>query len=240
MRATLLLLSGMLLRADTLEIRGKTEPIAILPASGSSRGTVLFLPGDGGWHGIAVTMAQRIASWGYNVYGFDTKHYLESFPELTPGQMTQDINTVISWARAHDGAPVTVFGWSQGAGMGILAAAAGSPNLTGIVTLGLPKTAVLSWNWKDMFAAAAHLQVPEPFFEVEPLLQETAVPVWMIYGTADEYTSMATTNRLYDAANEPKRLVKVPGANHRFDAHTAQLNQALQEGLTWVRAARSR
>jgi pimeloyl-ACP methyl ester carboxylesterase len=124
--------------------------------------------------------------------------------------------------------------------MGILAAANGTPNLNGIVTLGLPKTAVLGWNWKDMFAAAARLQPDEPFFAIEPLLQKTPVPVWMIYGTADEYTNAATTDRLFAAANEPKQIVKVAGANHRFDARTTELNQALQNGLAWVRTAKSR
>jgi dienelactone hydrolase len=228
--------------ADTVDIRGKAQPVAILKAPGKPRGAVLLLPGDGGWRGLAVTMGQTIASWGYNVYGFDTKHYLESFSEgrsaLTVDQMSRDLDSLISWMRNREPSPVTVFGWSQGAAMGILAAVASNPDLEGVVTLGLPDRAVLGWNWRDMLAAAARLNPNEPYFEIEPLLRRTpGTPLWMIYGSADEYTNPASTKRLFAAANEPKHIVQVPGANHRFDSRTEELYQALRDGLLWVKQA---
>ncbi len=244
----LLLLAPALLPAtaaeSTFNIRGKAQSVEILPAAGKSKGAVLFLPGDGGWRGLAVTIGQTISSWGYDVYGFDTKKYLESFSDgptpLTAEQMSRDVNSVISWTSARESAPVTVFGWSQGAGMGVLAAAVNTnPVLRGVLTLGLPDSAVLGWNWKDMLAAAAHLQPNEPYVEMEPLLRKTkTTPLWMIYGTADEYTNMAVTDRLFAAANSPKHMVKVPGANHRFDSRRTELYQALQDGLLWVDSAR--
>jgi len=243
----LLLFASTLLPASavdsTFDIRGKAQSIAILPATGKSKGAVLFLPGDGGWRGLAVTIGQTISSWGYDVYGFDTKKYLESFSESTPlttEQMSRDLNGVIAWTSTRESGPVTIFGWSQGAGMGVLAATSSTnPGLRGVVTLGLPESAVLGWNWKDMLTAAAHLQPNEPYFEVDPLLRKTkTTPVWMIYGTADEYTNVATTDRLFAATNAPKHIVKVPGANHRFDSRRTELYQALQDGLLWVDSAR--
>jgi type IV secretory pathway VirJ component len=225
---------------QTFDLRGKALPVAILKAQGTPKGAVLFLPGDGGWRGIALNMGHAIADMGYDVYGFDTKKYLEAFSggpaSLSEDQMKRDMRALISWTSAREAMPVTIFGWSQGAGMGVLAAAEdSSPSLNGVITLGLPRTAVLGWNWRDMLAAAARMEPNEPFIETEPLLRKTTeTPIWMIYGSADEYTNMAATDRLFAAANEPKHIVKVPGANHRFDSRTAELNRALQEGLAWI------
>jgi len=61
-------------------IRGNEFALARLPSSANvSSVAVIFLPGDGGWRGTAVAMGRTIASWGYDVYGFDTKKYLAAF-----------------------------------------------------------------------------------------------------------------------------------------------------------------
>ena len=87
--ATLALLLAVLLplplHADdpvTVSLRGRAQSIVRLqPAASAPHATVLFLPGDGGWRGAAVSMARNILSMGYAVYGFDTKKYLEAFSE---------------------------------------------------------------------------------------------------------------------------------------------------------------
>ena len=132
---------------------------------------MLFLPGDGGWRGLAITFAQTIAGWGYDVYGFDTKHYLVSFSEdgsgLTESQMRQDLQVAISWIRSRGAKQVTLVGWSQGAGMAVLTAAGSQDKagIAGVVTLGLPESAVLAWNWKDTLATLARREPDEPHFK---------------------------------------------------------------------------
>ncbi|MEO8100631.1 MAG: AcvB/VirJ family lysyl-phosphatidylglycerol hydrolase [Acidobacteriota bacterium] len=222
------------------ELRGKPQAVAIFPSPAKSKGTVLFLPGDGGWRGVAVTFAQTIAASGYDTYGFDTKRYLEGFSEgpqpLTADQMGRDVRDLISWVSARSHGRVMLLGWSQGAGMAILAAAnAPVPELSGIVTMGLPTSAVLAWNWKDMFASAAHIEPDEPHFAIQPLLAKlSGTPLWMVHGSEDEYTSVATADLMFQAAQAPKRLIKVTGANHRFDTRRTELFQALQDGFLWV------
>ncbi len=64
---------------NAVTVRGQREDVYFHPAAGGSKGTILFAPGDGGWRGLAITMAETMAGWGYDVYGLDTKRYLESF-----------------------------------------------------------------------------------------------------------------------------------------------------------------
>ena len=54
---------------------------------------VLFVPGVGGWRGWAITIAETMATWGFDVQGLDTKVYLDGFTGksmLTEGDVTND------------------------------------------------------------------------------------------------------------------------------------------------------
>src|SRR5690242_15271847 len=122
MRHILLIFAVLPLAAGTypLTLRGKTQDFYRLPASGAARGTVLYLPGDGGWRGFAVEMAKTMASWGYDVYALDTKQYLMSFTgerTLTADEMRRDMLEVAGQTKS---ARVLLVGWSQGAAMAAL------------------------------------------------------------------------------------------------------------------------
>ena len=112
-----------------IEIRGRAQNVYYYPASSKPpRGKILFAPGDGGWRGFAVEIAQEASSWGYDVYGFDTKHYLESFTGktmLSEADVMKDMRSVASAIRSDAGERVIFIGWSEGAGLGVLQAAAG-------------------------------------------------------------------------------------------------------------------
>ncbi|MFI5173386.1 MAG: AcvB/VirJ family lysyl-phosphatidylglycerol hydrolase, partial [Terriglobia bacterium] len=71
---------------NTWMIRGQKQDIYFIPGSPpmhSPHPKILFAPGDGGWRGFALTIAETMASWGYDVYALDTKRYLESFSGKT-------------------------------------------------------------------------------------------------------------------------------------------------------------
>jgi fermentation-respiration switch protein FrsA (DUF1100 family) len=56
----------------------------------------------------------------------------------------------------------------------------------------------------------------------------------VIYGDRDEYTSMTLARKLFESVQEPRRLVVIPGGNHRFDGVGERFHQSLREGLTWI------
>jgi dienelactone hydrolase len=228
---------------NDLSIRGKGQEMYYVAgrAAGESPGCVLFVPGDGGWRGTAVEMADTIASWGYSVFGLDTKHYLESFTDsgsrLKPREMASDMETAGRWASAENGSSCTFVGWSQGAAMGVLALSTdrGKDAFSGLVAVGLPESAVLGWTWKDTLASAAKREPDEPHFAVEPLLRGVAPePFWMIQASGDEYTTPAAARKLFAAAAPPSRFVEIEGSNHRFDGKREQFYSRLREGLDWV------
>ena len=231
--------------ADTtvsISIRGHNQLLArISPESASKNAAVLFLPGDGGWRGAAVTMARTIASWGYDAYGFDTKKYLETFSQnggrLSRDQMAEDVRALARQVGNSSGRPVILVGWSQGAGMAIAAGAGFSDRhaIRGVVTLGLPESAVLGWDWKATLSIIARREPDQPKFEVKPLLaQLTPTPIWMIHASEDEYTSTASARELFRAARDPKRLEEIAGGDHDFGGRRDLLFRSIEKGLEWI------
>lgn len=230
---------------NTLVVRGQTQDIYFFPAAGtpSPRGTVLFLPGDGGWRGLAITIAQTMASWGYNVYGMDTKRYLESFTGKTPLTATdvmKDFRQVAQWiGRGRDGR-VTLVGWSEGAGLCLLGGASPESEriYNGLVAIGLSETNVLGWKWSDYLTYITGKEPEEPHFASAPYLPQVApLPLVMLQATGDQYVSVEAARRMFALAKEPKRFVLVPARNHRFDGNREEFFRHLREGLQWIQAS---
>ncbi len=52
---------------NSVAVRGKAQTIWFYPATGAKLDRkVLFIAGDGGWRGWAITVAQQMAAWGYD------------------------------------------------------------------------------------------------------------------------------------------------------------------------------
>lgn len=223
-------------------LRGKAQTLARLqPASHDIVASVVFIPGDGGWRGTAVSVARTITSWGYEVFGFDTKKYLEGFSQdgvnLSREQLTADMRAVAGQVGSLTKKRVILVGWSQGAGMAVAAASGAQARgpVHGVVTLGLPESAVLGWDWKATIAVIARREPDQPSFAVKPLLPGVApTPLWMIHGARDEYTTTEVARSLFNLASEPKRIEEISGANHRFDGRQDELYSSLKKGLAWI------
>lgn len=86
---------------NAVPLRGQQQEVHYLPARGTSlHHSILYLPGVGGWEGWAITVAETMASWGYDVYGVDTKRYLDSFTTasstLTETDVMDDMRAMVS------------------------------------------------------------------------------------------------------------------------------------------------
>ena len=114
---------------NTVTIRGQQQDVYYYPATGPATSSrlnrkVLFAPGDGGWRGWAITLAHQMASWGYDVYGLDTKTYLTGFTgktALKEAEVMSDFQQIAQWMTQGANERVTLVGWSEGAGLGVLA-----------------------------------------------------------------------------------------------------------------------
>lgn len=227
---------------NLVAIRGQKLEVYYYPATGQRLNRkVLFAPGDGGWRGWAITIAQQMATWGYDVYGLDTKTYLESFTgktTLTENDVMSDFRNLTLWMTGNSSERVTLIGWSEGAGLSVLAAA--NPEnkrfFNGLITFGLGDENVLGWSWKDNITYITKLKPDQPFFYASRFMSRIApIPYLMIQSSNDEYVPFDEAKNLATLAKEPKRVVVIKANNHRFDGNQDEFYRTLREGLQWMK-----
>jgi dienelactone hydrolase len=228
-----------------VSIRGQAQDVYLYPALGNqARGKVLFAPGDGGWRGFAVTIAEGLASFGYEVYGLDTKRYLESFTSvkssLRDSEVMADMRSVAESIRKRPDERPIFIGWSEGAGLGVVAGAAVENKRTfrGLVTIGLADYAVLGWRWQDNVTYVTKKRPDEPAVSTWAYLGRiTPLPFLMIHSAGDEYTGVPLAQKLFQSAQEPKRFSLVDAHDHKFDGNQADFFRALRDGMDWINRA---
>jgi dienelactone hydrolase len=227
---------------NVVAVRGQKQEIYYYPATSAKLNRkVLFAPGDGGWRGWAITIAQQMAGWGYDVYGLDTKTYLSGFTGgagIKESDVMADFRQIAQWMTNGGNERVTLVGWSEGAGLGVLAAASGENKQTfnGLVTFGLGDENVLGWNWKDNLIYVTKSKPNEPTFRASEYMAKIApLPYLMIQSSKDEFVSFDEAKRLATAAKEPKRVSVIQANNHRFDGNTNEFYRTLREGLQWMK-----
>ena len=233
---------------NVLPIRGQPQEISFYPGSASGPGQhkkVLFAPGDLGMHGFAVTIAETMASWGYDVYGLETRKYLQGFTgnaSLTEAEVMQDFRQIISWMNAGQPQRVILLGWSEGAGLCRLAAASDQNKdiVGGMISIGMTELNALGWHWSDLLSSLVKREPHEPeFLSLNYLPKIAPRPLMMIQSSQDEYVTLEAAQRLFAASREPKRFVRIVAKNHRFEGNHEEFFRMLREGLLWI-ASRQR
>jgi pimeloyl-ACP methyl ester carboxylesterase len=224
---------------NSVIIRGKAQQVYYIPAkTRPSLGTLLFSPGDGGWRGIAVDWAQEMASWGYDVYGIDTLHYLASLggkQALRPEEVTADYAELSRQLRAT---PVVLVGWSEGASLSLLAALGQDTKPSpyrGLVAIGLPEVGILGWKWKDALSWVSKKTPDEPQFHASDYIPRVRLPFYILRSSQDQYVSADDAAHMLAVAAKPKRLVEVPSDNHRFSSNRDGFFRELRSALEWTR-----
>ena len=231
---------------NAVTIRGQQLDVYYYPASGPATGArlnrkALFAPGDGGWRGWAITIAQQMASWGYDVYGLDTKTYLTGFTgktRLQEADVMSDFRQVAQWMTKGANERVTLLGWSEGAGLSVLAAASSENKraFNGLITLGLGDDNVLGWTWRDNVTYVTKAKPNEPTFHAQDYMARIApLPYLMIQSSKDEFVPFDEAKMLATAAREPKRISVIQASNHRFDGNVNEFYRHLREGLQWMK-----
>lgn len=231
---------------NQITIRGQRQNVYFLPAANAAppAGTVLFSPGDGGWRGFAVTIAQQIAAAGYDTYGFDVHLYLTSFTTkkgtLSPSDVAGDYGELIRNVQPRNNSPVLLVGWSEGAGLDLLAASAAenSSLITGVVAIGLPTRSILGWRAADNLTWITKRFPNEPTFASSDYLGNVKVPFFMVHSRADEFTPLSDAEQMFNLLKAPKKFAVIDARNHRFDDAHDELFSQLRVALHWIQANR--
>ena len=89
-------------------------PLIELPAPRGSSMLAVVVSGDGGWHDLDQTIAQKLQDWGVSVIGIDSLRYFWS--KKSPEQTARDIDSVIrAYAARWHSSSVALIGYSFGA-----------------------------------------------------------------------------------------------------------------------------
>lgn len=229
-------------------LRGRTLTISLYAsARPQALGTVLMGSGDVGWVGLAVDLAEYLSDRGYVVVGINVRQYLGAFTAgkttLTTREPPEDYSALFRFLseRKLVAPPVFVSGVSEGAALAVLAGASPVNRawLRGVMTMGLPPTAELGWRWSDFTSWITKKDSDEPFFQPREFLPGLApLPLCMIQSTKDEYVTEADYRTFERVARDPKKLVLIDAANHRFTDRRKELQAEVLGCLAFLRDRR--
>ena len=151
------------------------------------------------------------------------------FRECTISKEIEDLNAVVT-AAVNNGYRVTYAGHSMGGAVGVLAAARDERikhliSLAGMV------------NTKDFYDREFGEETPDEgciweeqscplsstykndMYEIGSVVSrasEVKVPWLLIHGDADDVVPIEDSRQIFAQANDPKKIIEIPGANHVF------------------------
>jgi len=182
--------------------------------------SLLYLHGNAGNLGHNSGHACRLAGYGFNVFIFDYRGYGKSEGEW-PREKTVYEDAEVAWQalKAHEPDPkqIIIYGHSLGGAVAVDLAAK-HPDAGGLIV-------------ESSFTSVREMAEVDPVFRYFPLsmlihqkldskskLPTIRMPVLFIHGDADRVVPPFMSKRLYDAANEPKKLVLIPNGDHDSNA----------------------
>ena len=204
--------------------------------------------------GRALEMGEALLELGCGTLLFDFTGCGESegvWEEISLSRQIDDLAAVVEWCRGEGFARIVLNGRSFG-GTTVLCYAAGDRELAAVSTWAAPARpgslfarfagAGVSDSPQDLVALSegeATVYVRKAFFDdlqshdpVQCAARLSPRPLQLIHGTADEVVPADDARLLYQAAQEPKELALIEGADHRFSAH---LDAVWEAFFTWLR-----
>jgi len=174
--------------------------------------TILFFDGNGGNPQMQGGRWSRIQAHGLGFLGLYYRGYSGSTGHPSEKGFHHDAEAGFAWLTAKGISPanIVVHGFSIGSGPATKIAA---NHPVGALILEAP-----------YYSMASLLQDKAPFLPVGLVLRSTFhsdiwikqvhAPLLVVHGTADGLIPQAHGRRLFDAANEPKQFVSMPGSDH--------------------------
>ncbi|AGL03068.1 alpha/beta hydrolase [Desulfoscipio gibsoniae] len=216
----------------------------LLLTPGTTKGPVVIVchgfTGSKEGGGMALAMGEELGQRGYSVLLFDFSGNGESeglFEQITLSGQIDDLKCAVDWCISASLDPVYTTGRSFG-GTTVICHAASDLRVAGVCTWAAPA------RLKELFTEFADGPVDEKgelyalagedgvtylrktFFDdlagydVQALAGQIAPrPLLIIQGEKDEVVDPADASLIYHGAGQPKELLYIPGADHRFSRH---------------------
>ncbi len=216
-----------------------------LPASGTAKATVLHLHGNAANISNHLPLVAWLPAAGFNVLLFDYRGFGASEGKPTLNGLVDDGLAALNYLRARsdvDANRIVLLGQSIGGAtvLRLLARDAQGVKLAIIDSAfaryrGIARDAALQSVLLAPLAPLAAAWLPAAEQDPIAALSRLRVPLLFLHGTADRVIGSKHSEELHAAANEPKRLIRVEGAQHmealmRRDVQ-AQVQAAMLEAV---------
>ena len=187
---------------------GIVHDLWFVPAEDQAVARLVVFNGNAGNKSHRLPLADSLAAEGMEVMLFDYRGYGDTLGRPSEEGLLEDARAVVGSALDTD-LPVVYFGESLGAGVATLLAAEVAP---AALVLRSPFTSL-----SDM--ARTHYRIVPTIllrdrYEVENTMAELHLPLLVILGTADSIVPPRLSLSVFEAANQPKRLVEMEGLAH--------------------------
>jgi uncharacterized protein len=242
-------------RLAALLLKSKSEPDSGRQETGKNPLVIVChgFTGSKEGRGQAVAMGEQLALLGYSTLLFDFAGSGESDgkdQDRTLSGQVEDLAAVVEWARQEGFGPIILSGRSFG-GSTVLSYAARDQQIDAVCTwaavarlerLFLPliggNAAGPAEELVTIKSEEGQLALTRRFFQdlSKHDLASCAASILprsllIVHGSADQSVPVEDAEILYQAAGEPKKLIIIEGADHRFSGHT---NQVWQAFFSWL------
>ena len=210
--------------------------------SGPEIATIIFFHGKGGNIRNVSWLGQRFAKQGFDVLLFDYRGYGASDGVASAeSELYADGDAAVAFVVNQKHArPERIVLYGHSLGTAIVADVASRGNFGGVVLES-------GFSSASSFAAAALPWLPRFLhflgknrFESARKLTRVTSPILIAHGDPDRTIPTAESRLLFASANEPKKLLIIPGAGHNVfgsagDQYLNQVEQFIREATTKAR-----
>ena len=180
---------------------------------------VLYFHGNGGALRYRVGRFRALTAEGMGLVALSYRGYGGSTGSPTEAGLIADAAAAYAFAAAHYPAE-RIVAWGESLGSGVAVALAATRKF-GRLVLEAPFTSAADVGAGVYWFLPVRLLMKDPFHSDARIGKVTA-PLLILHGARDTVVPIALGERLYALANEPKRMVRFPNADHsNLDAHGA-------------------
>lgn len=194
------------------------------PAAGAARGTVVHCHGNGGNLTGHFEFIRWLPGAGWNVLCFDYQGYGRSEGKPTREGTILDGHGAVDYVQGRadvDGDRIVVFGQSLGGAVGVVVAAE-REDIRGIavdsafhsyraMVKAVCRQVWYTWGLAGLISRYLISDVAEP---VDVVAAISPRPIYIFHGTADTIVPPGMSEKLFEAAEEPKELYLADGVDH--------------------------